>query len=170
LSEHCIYTNFQYNGNGVIPSWNYIHVGHKNSRVKISNIKKMVYSWKVRNLKLVCQNMYTAKQTGILCSGSCNLACHNVSFLLSMVYWLGINHVQFPAAAREFSVLQSADWLWGPLSLLFSGYWGQSGWGMKLNVYCQLMTRFMHNDWSYTYTPPHMSPWCAQGQPFIYKF
>jgi len=101
--------------------------------------------------------MYTAKQTGILCSSNCNSACHNVNFLLSMVYWLGywlgINHVQFPAEAREFSVLQSADWLWGPLSLLLSGHWGQSRWGMKLNVYCQLVTRFMNNEWSYTPTP-----------------
>jgi len=102
--------------------------------------------------------MYTAKQTGILCSSNCSSACHNVNILLSMVYWLGywlgINHVQFPAAAREFSVLQSADWLWVPLNLLFSGYWGQSGWGMKLNVHCQLVTRLMNNEWSYTYTPP----------------
>ena len=44
LSEHCTHTNFQYNGSGVILSWNYTHVGHKNSKVKISNINKMVYS------------------------------------------------------------------------------------------------------------------------------
>jgi len=48
--------------------------------------------------------MYTAKQTGILCSSNCNSACHNVIFLLSMVYWLGywlgIINVQFPAGAR----------------------------------------------------------------------
>jgi len=44
LSEHCTYTNFHYNGSGVILSWNYIHGGHKNSGVKIPDINKMVYS------------------------------------------------------------------------------------------------------------------------------
>jgi hypothetical protein len=44
-----------------------------------------------------------------------------------------------------FSSPYHSDWLWGPLNLLFIGYWGssqrQSGWGVKLTTAVYLMLR-----------------------------
>jgi hypothetical protein len=115
--------------------------------------------------------MYTAKQTGILCSGSCNPACHNVSFLLNMVYWvgywLGINHVQFPAGAKEFSVLQCRMAL-GPTQPAVQWVLRAKWLGHEAECLPPASDK-IHAQWVelYLYSPPHVSMVCTGAAFYI---
>ena len=89
--------------------------------------------------------------------------------------YLAIKYVPsilYPGRGKIFpSSSKRPDWLWGPLSLLFSGYRGRiprglSDRGVRLITHLHLVLRFRIIG-AIPILSPYMLPWRAQGQRFF---
>jgi len=66
----------------------------------------------------------------------------------------------FGKGKSHFSSPEYPDQFWGLFSILFSGYWGQNSWGMKLTSHLQQNVK-VQGEWNCTSTIPYASRVCT---------